>query len=1005
MKRPKASPERTKTATRPGKTKLASPVAAERRKAAEMEKGVESKAPARTFQLGKTTGFPIVGVGASAGGLEALEALFRGMPANTGMAFVVVSHLHPGHTSMLPELLGKATKLAVVEARDGVHVLPDHVYVGPSGGYLAIFNGALHRMETDPKQVPHLPIDYFLRSLAADQKEKAICIILSGTGTDGTLGLREIKAELGMSIVQQVESAKYSGMPSSAISTGLADFVLPPAEMPQQLISYVKGPYLNVLPAEEKAAETEPIQKIFVLIRGCTGHDFSGYKTGTIRRRIERRMNLHQIKSANAYVRYLQENPHEIDILFKELLISVTSFFRDAEAFESLAKTALPELIKSLPDGHTVRVWAPGCASGEEVYSLAILLRECMDSLKRQLEVQIFGTDLDSEAIDVARNGQYPDGIAVDVSKPRLEQFFVRDGNTYRIRKDIREMSVFALQNVIKDAPFTKLDMICCRNLLIYLNAEVQKRLLPLFHYSLKPGGLLFLGPSETVGNFGDLFEVVDKRWKIYRRKETAQSIYPVLEFSAAAGRDNREARQIEAIAALKDTDIVSSVERLLLSRFAPASVVINDRGDALYFHGRTGAYLEPAVGKPRLNILDMAREGLQLELSAALRHAAGQNGEVVRDMVRVKTNGDFINISLHVTRIQEPQNLRGLFLVTFRPSPIIAKSDKSRGHPAKRETSGTAALERELQSTKESLQTSIEELETSNEELKSTNEELQSTNEELQSANEELETSKEEMQSLNEELSTVNTELQSKVDELSRSNDDMQNLLNSIEIATIFLDGQLKITRYTEQAKRLVNLIPTDVGRPLADLVSNLNQATYDEMVRDCREVLRTLVFRQTEIQTKQGQWFLLRIMPYRTAENIIDGLVLTFVDINRVKQAQKSLRRLSKVFSDGLDPIVIVDLQGRIVDLNDEVVRSYGWTRDDLLGQPVSKMARRTDRRLLEEQLERCRKGETIRSVECRRVDKGGREHKGLLTLSLLTDERGAPEAISMTIQHTPD
>jgi two-component system CheB/CheR fusion protein len=558
---------------------------------------------------------------------------------------------------------------------------------------------------------------------------------------------------------------------------------------------------------------------------------------------------------------------------------------------------------------------------------------------------------------------------------------------------------------VIKDAPFTKLDMICCRNLLIYLNAEVQKRLLPLFHYSLKSGGVLFLGPSETVGNFGDLFEVVDKRWKIYRRKESAQSIYPVLEFSAASGRENREVRQIEAIAAPKDTNILASVERLLLSRFAPASVVINDRGDALYFHGRTGAYLEPAVGKPRLNILDMAREGLQLELSAALRHAAGRNGEVVRDMVRVKTNGDFINISLHVSRIQDPQNLRGLFLVTFRPSPLIAKSAKIRERPGKHETRGTAALERELQSTKESLQTTIEELETSNEELKSTNEELQSTNEELQSANEELETSKEEMQSLNEELSTVNAELQSKVDELSRANDDMQNLLNSIEIATIFLDGQLKITRYTEQAKRLVSLIQTDVGRPLADLVSNLNQATYDDMIRDCREVLRTLVFRQTEIQTKQGQWFLLRIMPYRTAENIIDGVVLTFVDINPVKEAQKSLRRMSKVFIDALDSIVILDLQGRIIDLNDEVVRTYGWTRDDLLGQPVAKIVPRTDHQLLKEQLEQCRKGETIRSVECRGVDKSGREHKGLLTLSLLTDERGVPEAISMRVQHPPD
>jgi two-component system, chemotaxis family, CheB/CheR fusion protein len=962
--------------------------------------GVES-APQPLPPRKTSEAFPIVGVGASAGGLEALEDLFRDMPADTGMAFVVVSHLHPGHTSMLPELLGKATKLTVVEAGDGVRVRPNHVYVGPPGSHLAVLNGALHRMEVGSKQV-HLPIDYFLRSLATDQKEKGICIILSGTGTDGTLGLKAIKAELGMSMVQQVESAKYAGMPSSAIATGLADFVVPPADMPKQLVAYAKGPYLSArLEKTEEPAAPEPIQKIFVLMRERIGHDFSGYKLSTIKRRIDRRMNLHQLKSPVAYVRYLQDNPHEIDILFKELLIGVTSFFRDAEAFESL-KTTLTELLKSRPDNYTLRVWVPGCASGEEVYSLAIVLRECMESLKRRFEVQIFGTDLDSEAIDVARNGQYPDGIAVDVPPKRVVRDFVREGGTYRIRREIREMTVFAVQNVIKDAPFTKLDLVSCRNLLIYLNADVQKRLLPVFHYSLKPGGLLFLGPSETIGSYTDLFEVLDKRWKIFRRKDVTPSIYRVLEFSAAPWRDHREARQVEAAPGVKEANVIGSVERLLLGRFVPASVVVNDRGDALFFHGRTGAYLEPAAGKSRLNIVDMAREGLQLELSAALRQASTHDADAVRHKVHVKTNGDFVDVDLTVGRIKEPESLRGLFLVTFRPAGAPVKPVKGSGRRETRvESSQRAALERELQSAKESLRTTIEELETSNEELKSTNEELQSTNEELQSANEELETSKEEMQSLNEELSTINAELQSKVDDLSRSNDDMQNLLNSIEIATIFLDMQLKITRYTEQARRLVNLIQTDVGRPLADLVSNLD---YTGLVPDCREVLRTLVFKQCEVQTREGHWYLLRIIPYRTGENIIDGLVLTFVDINPVKQAETRLRRMSKVFTDGLDPVLIVDLQGRIVDLNEEVVRSYGWTRSDLLNQPVSMMAPPAGRGQLAEWLERCRKGEAIRSVEFRRLDKSGVQRKDLLTLSLLTDEQGAPEAISMTIKLIP-
>jgi two-component system CheB/CheR fusion protein len=944
-------------------------------------------------------GFPIVGVGSSAGGLEALEDLFRNMPTDTGMAFVVVSHLHPGHTSMLPELLGKTTKLPVVEASDGVRIRPNYVYIGPAGGHLAILNGTLHRMEAEAKQV-HLPIDYFLRSLATDQKERAICIILSGTGTDGTLGVKAIKAELGMAMVQQVESAKYSGMPSSAIATGLADFVLPAHQMPKRLVEYARGPYVATASAEKDKDEAglEPMQKIFVLMRERVGHDFSGYKASTIRRRIERRMNLHQLKNIQSYVRYLQDNPHEIDILFKELLIGVTSFFRDADAFESL-KTVLLELLKALPDNYTWRVWVPGCASGEEVYSLAIVLRECMESLTRRFDVQLFGTDLDHDAIDIARNGQYPDGIAVDVSPQRLERFFVREGSAYRIRKEIREMTVFAVQNVIKDAPFTKLDLISCRNLLIYLNAEVQKRLLPVFHYALKPAGVLFLGPSETVGGFTDLFDATDKRWKIYRRRDSSPSIYPLLEFSAAPWREPREARQLEPEGGRKDSNIVAGVEKMLLGRFAPASVVINDRGDAIFFHGRTGAYFEPATGKPRMNIIDMAREGLQLELSAALRQAV-LHGEASRNRLRVKTNGDFAEVNLTVSRVNEPETLRGLFLVTFRPAPApaVTKVAKNAGRrAAPHDAEPTAALERELQSTKESLQTTIEELETSNEELKSTNEELQSTNEELQSANEELETSKEEMQSLNEELSTVNTELQSKVDDLSRSNDDMQNLLNSIEVATIFLDNELKITRYTEQAKRLVNLIHTDVGRLLADLVSNLD---YSRLVDDSREVLRTLQSKQVNVTTKGGHWYLLRIMPYRTAENIIDGLVVTFVDINPVKQAETRLRRMSKVFTDGLDPILIVDLKDCIIDLNDEVVRSYGWTRNDLLNQPLSMTVTAAERTLLAERLERCRKGESIRSVEHRRIDKSAREHKTLLTLSLLNDESGAPDAISVTI-----
>src|SRR5215831_13621285 len=464
--------------------------------------------------------FPIAGIGASAGGLEALEELFDNMPPEPGIAFVVVTHQHPGHTSMLPELLRRKTDMIVVEASEGARLEPNHVYVGPPGGQMAILDGRLHRMETDKKEAPRLPIDYFFRSLATDQRERAICVILSGTGTDGTLGLKAIKGESGMAMVQQPQSAKYAGMPSSAIATGVADYVLPPASMPQQLVAYVKGAYLTAgtISAELPTVYLEPLQKIFALLRIRTGNDFSVYKTNTIRRRIERRMNVHQIKKPSDYVRYLHENPHEIDILFKELLISVTNFFRDPEAWEAL-RPRLEELVSSRAENQTLRIWVPGCATGEEAYSLAIALKEAMDKVGRHLLVQIFGTDLDSEAIETARIGQYPDGIAVDVSPQRLERYFIREDGTYRVRKEIREMVVFAPQNVIKHPPFTKLDLLSCRNLLIYLNAEVQKKLLPVFHYSLKPGGLLLLGSSETVGAFTDHFEPLDKHWKIFRRK------------------------------------------------------------------------------------------------------------------------------------------------------------------------------------------------------------------------------------------------------------------------------------------------------------------------------------------------------------------------------------------------------------------------------------------------------------------------------------------------------
>ena len=778
-----------------------------------------NQAPVRKKIISRkaTHAFPIVGLGASAGGLETLEKFIAQIPADSGLAFVAVTHQHPGHISMLPELLRKYAQVRVLAATDGAVVEPNCFYLSSSEGYLAVFNGTLHIVEPDDPGVLRLPIDYFFRSLADDRRKQAVGIVLSGTGTDGSEGLRAIKSAAGMTMAQEPESAKYSGMPSSAVGTGLVDYVLPVEQMAKQLLAYVQGPFL-LLPEPDLRDDgelPEAMQKINLLIRTRTGNDFSAYKATTIRRRIERRINLHQLKGPQQYLQFLRENPNELDVVFRELLIGVTHFFRDPDAFVILAKTVLSEMLSTRPDDSTIRVWVPGCATGEEAYSLAILLREALDRAKRRFTIQIFGTDLDSYAIETARTGLYPGTIARDVPRPRLARFFTRENTGYRIRKEIRETVIFATQNVLKDPPFTRLDMVACRNLLIYFKPEAQRRLLELFHYALKPGGILFLGSSESINNLGDHFAMANKKWKIFKRTGPAvHAAAPGVMAQPSAKLHGSHRPEAQQAPPLRMAAASTAIEKMLLEAFVPTSVIVNERGDIAYIHGRTGDFLEAASGQPRWNILEMAREGLRIQLSAALRRAAAQNERVVHEAVRVKTNGDFTPVRLTVTRLSEPEPIRGLLLVTFqtgkeqKPPPLPkAKLRRSMLSP-----DVVSALEHELQFTKETLQSTVEQLESSNEELKSTNEEMQSTNEELQSVNEELETSKEEMQSLNEELQTVNAQLLAKVDDLGHANDDMQNLLNSTEIATIFLDQELRIKRFTAEATKLINLIPSDV-------------------------------------------------------------------------------------------------------------------------------------------------------------------------------------------------
>jgi two-component system CheB/CheR fusion protein len=889
------------------------------------------------------TAFPIVGMGASAGGLEALREFFGHMESGTQMACVVVTHQHPGHVSLLPELLSKTTRMKVVEAKDGLKVERNHAYIGSPGEVLGIAGGVLYCIETEAASAPHLPIDHFFRSLAADRGKHAIGIVLSGTGTDGTFGVKAIKAEGGMVMVQNPTSAKYAGMPSSATATGLADFIMVPADMPSQLSTYIKGPYLTTATQAPETAvfPREILRAVLRLLRGRTNQDFSSYKPTTIRRRIERRMSVHQIREPEAYVCYLQSSPHEIDTLFSELLISVTSFFRDPEAYVVLAEEAIPGLLIDRQEDHTLRVWIPGCATGEEAYSVAMVLHECMEKHKKRVQVQMFGTDLDPRAIGVARKGVYEAGIKSDVSEDRLEKYFLREDGTYQVRKELREMLIFATQSVIRDPPFTKMDLIVCRNLLIYLDGEAQRRLFPAFHYALRPQGLLFLGPSESVGGFQEMFEPIDAKWKIYRRRETATRFPPGAELPdprrEVRGEDGVSEKVIPAHLALKSLT-TRETEKLLLARFAPASVFVDGQGTVVYIHGRTGAYLEPAEGQhPRNNLLEMAREGLGPPLAAALRRAAERKEEVVRSNLQVKANGEFTGVDLTVTRIEEPEAIRGLFLVTMRPSGMKPASKKSKGKKEARAESPNRVreLEEELRFTRESLQTTIEELETSNEELTSTNEELQSTNEELQSANEELETSKEELQSLNEELTTVNAELQNKLDDLDRSNDDMQNLLNSTRVATIFLDEDLRVKRYTEEAKDLFHLIQADIGRPLSDLSSQLEVST---LLEDCRAVLKTLAVKEKEVRDSKNAWYSMRIMPYRTSDNMIDGVVITLMEIDHLKQMEQRAKAASEYFESIVqtvrEPLLVLDASLKIVFANTSFCEAFRVRLEDTKG-----------------------------------------------------------------------
>jgi two-component system, chemotaxis family, CheB/CheR fusion protein len=834
--------------------------------------------------------FLIVGIGASAGGLAAFEAFFSAMPADrdTGMAFVVVQHLAPDHDSLLPELLRRYTRMQVFEVTGGMVVEPNSVYVCPPNRDLAFSSGALQLSDPEAPRGRRLSIDFFFRSLAREQREQAICIVLSGTGSDGTLGLRAVKGENGIAFAQNPESTDYDAMPRSAISTGLVDYILPPAEMPAQLIAF------GAFAQDRRASRTSDSQAegdlspVFALLRAQTGHDFSHYKPSTIRRRIERRMGVQRIGQLDNYVLYLRQTPGEVLELFRDLLIGVTNFFRDPDCFKALETQVLPQLLADRAPDNPIRVWVPGCSTGEEAYSIAILLRERLDALKLSPRVQVFATDIDSRAIETARAGVYPSTVAVDMTPERFAKYFspAHDDNC-RIQKRIRDWMVFSEQDVTQDPPFSRLDLISCRNLMIYMGPELQQELLPLFHYALKSGGALFLGTSETVGEFGSLFRAIDRKAKLYQRKDNVRVSLRAFRSVARQPEDESLPRPTPKATPPK-RDSRALMEQTLLAH-APVAALVTAKGELLYLHGHSGQYLQPAPGAVGVNILEMAREGLRDELTMSLHLACSTREPVFRPALRVKTNGHFTVVNLTVQPASVEDGAPALYVVMFEPvsaaaTPLTEGEPRTLDPPPLAESEGAhhdrvLALLRELRVKDDYLLATREEMQTSNEELRSANEELQSTNEELQSTNEELETSKEELQSVNEELATVNAELQSKVADLSGINNDMNNLFAGTGIGTVFVDQQLRVRRFTPAITQFINLIQTDVGRPLGHIVTNL--VGYNNLMADMQAVLETLSARDVEVETRGLVWHRLRIRPYRTSENVVEGVVVTFTEM----------------------------------------------------------------------------------------------------------------------------
>jgi two-component system CheB/CheR fusion protein len=835
---------------------------------------------------------PIVGIGASAGGVEALEQFFKAVPPDNGLAFVVVTHLPPDHESMLAEILGRATPMPVVDAKDGDRVEAEHVYVLPPSAILTIRQGRLRLRRTGPSERERAPIDVFFNSLAEDQGEHAIGVVLSGSGHDGTLGIKAIKENGGLTIAQgsNVSRPRFAEMALSAVAAGFVDLELQVEDIPERIIAYVRnwGAFDSEKPGDALA-------RIYALLRGHAGHDFSEYKERTFQRRVQRRMQVVQTRKLEDYADRLQKEPDEVHALLRDLLIGVTDFFRDAAAFQALETRVIPKLFEGRGADDEVRVWVAGCSTGEEAYSIAILLREQCERLVAAPKVQIFATDIDEIAMGVARAARYSANVVKEVSPERLRRFFVQEAGTYRVVKELREMCIFSTHSVIRDPPFSRLDLISCRNLLIYLKPSLQAQIIPLFHYSLRPGGYLFLGVSENLSRYSELFVTLDRTHRVFRRRDlVSRPPLPLRQFLPNA-RHYASGPAEGQSGLLQRSDMLRRAAATIIDRFAPAYVIVDEAGQTLFFSSGTGKYLQPAAGPPNRDVVAMARPGLRADLRAALHRAKETGRRVVCERIMVQINGGTQMVGLAVEPVRE-RNETAYGIVFTDRGPVRSPEESAGAGRPETEDATVQQIEKELQETKERLQSTIEELETANEEFRSSNEELLSVNEELQSTNEELETSKEELQSLNEELQTVNNELSMKIDELDRANTDLNNLFKSTQIATIFLDRNLVIRSFTPAVTKLFSLIPTDQGRPLTDLSGRL---LYPDLEGDIRAVFGGEVIERAVSLPEGNEHYLARLLPYRAADDTIDGVLVTFVDVTGLVAAEEQQKVLTSELS----------------------------------------------------------------------------------------------------------